>query len=138
MGCDIHLHIEVKLEGEWRHYAAPRCPRDYEVFTIIAGVRGCHTVDPISEPKGLPEDLTYMTRFDANYWESDGHSHSWLNLREIQLLEEWWKQNRAAFFEARFLSSTYLFGNSFSSFKEYPDTNRANVEDVRFVFWFDC
>lgn len=27
MGCDIHLHIEVKINGAWEHYATPRVDR---------------------------------------------------------------------------------------------------------------
>lgn len=40
MGCDIHLHQEVKINGEWHHYRLAEMPRNYEVFEKMAGVRG--------------------------------------------------------------------------------------------------
>lgn len=40
MGCDIHLHIEIKMNGLWRHYSMPHIERDYCLFGVMAGVRG--------------------------------------------------------------------------------------------------
>lgn len=38
MGCDIHLHAEVKIKNAWHHYAHPSVPRSYPLFSIMAGV----------------------------------------------------------------------------------------------------
>lgn len=63
MGCDIHLHTEVKINGVWHHMGAPSVPRNYRLFAKMAGVRGIET--PIAEPRGLPGDATLLTRRDA-------------------------------------------------------------------------
>lgn len=146
MGCDIHLHIEVKLEGRWEHYGAPSMERNYPLFELLAGVRG-DVRNAISPPKGLPSDMTNVTKFDCNErWGLDGHSHSWVSAKEISEIEkmaqarsihvpvgkEWggrWEWETA--------TNSYLFGNGYAGFVDYPSDNIPGLEDLRFVFWFD-
>jgi hypothetical protein len=145
MGCDIHLHIEVKLNGKWEHYAAPSVNRYYVMFERMAGVRGDIT-NAISIPKGLPEDVTTITRYDADRMGSDGHSHSWLGVDELMKLEDWLKTELRLYngiyshpdLEHEILHC-YFFGNSFTGIKRYPTDYRGmpEIENVRFVFWFD-
>ncbi len=54
--------------------------RNYQLFGRLAGVRD-PDVEPISEPRGLPEDLSEAVRI-AQENESD-HSHSWLFVEEL-------------------------------------------------------
>lgn len=59
MGCDIHLHQEVKIGGEWHHYREQSVSRNYALFAKMAGVRNYGlTVTPIDEPRGIPDDAT--------------------------------------------------------------------------------
>lgn len=67
--------------------------RNYNEFAILANVRngfgfgGCDTGDPIkpiSMPKGLPDDISEEVKLKAEEWGSDGHSHSWLTIKEIK------------------------------------------------------
>jgi len=142
MGCDIHLHIEIKINNEWHHYNHPNGlyagtenRRNYKLFAKMAGVRNYEPLVPICQPKGLPEDITFITRFD---WSKDNyHDESWFNLEEIRELNEWWEeqpefnpQNPESHFEEYF---GYLFGNVHC--EETLKLN--NIQDVRFVFWFD-
>lgn len=71
--------------------------RNYDVFAMLANVRngrgfaGCDTGDgfvPISEPRGLPDDVTPEVRAESDKWGGDGHSHSWLTLAEL-LAYDW-------------------------------------------------
>jgi hypothetical protein len=71
----------------------PYNSRCYNLFAILADVRngrgfaGIPTGDgftPISEPKGLPDDVTPEVREESDEWDSDGHSHSWFTLKELQ------------------------------------------------------
>ena len=138
MGCDIHLHTEVKIEGRWFHQNCPNINRDYELFGVMAGVRRSEIL-PIVEPQGVPADASKLTQFEYNLWGEDAHTASWFGVPEIVKLEKWWKQNRdggryANFFEVHF---GYFFGNSYSDFTKHPQDNPAGLEDVRFVFWFD-
>lgn len=120
MGCDIHFYVERVEDGAWASAdrwtpdgdsEANEPPvtldykdsfyhdRNYDLFAILAGVRngrgfaGCDTGDgfvPISEPRGLPEDLSPQVRAEAERWDGDGHSHSWLTVQE--LLDYDWTQ----------------------------------------------
>ncbi len=37
MGCDIHLHTEVKIANVWHRYGCPSVDRNYRVFAKMAG-----------------------------------------------------------------------------------------------------
>jgi len=136
MGCDIHLHTEIKVKGEWLHYGSPKIDRDYNLFSRLANVRNPkdeHWVEPISEPRGLPEDVTKSTKLCSDYEDTDGHSHSWIDADEIEGLYQWYEEKEAFYFEVQF---GYLFGNSWQ-IKRYREDKPEWLEDVRFVFWFD-
>lgn len=142
MGCDIHLHTEVKINGTWHHYSTPAVPRWYLLFARMANVRNYEDVEPIAEPRGLPQDATALTLFDAERWGPDGHSHSYLSAEEIAELVQWVKDKSEQFkFEfAPFWESNtfgFVFGNNWSGFSKYPADRPEGLEDVRFVFWFD-
>ena len=86
MGCDIHTHVEIKKENKWIHI--DEVPeeferRNYSTFSILAGVRSSFNVKPISEPKGIPEDASKETKANIEEWNGDGHSHSYLTLKEL-------------------------------------------------------
>ena len=147
MGCDIHLHIEVKIEGIWHHYAAPSISRNYYLFEKMAGVRGDEN-NAISPPKGIPNDATALTNIVYQNEECDAHSESWLGIDEIMKLEDWLKSistketDSYAKYDLEYgILRTYLGGDSFTGWKRYPEDGSplspATVEDVRFIFWFD-
>jgi hypothetical protein len=59
--------------------------RNYHLFSTLAGVRDySRQIVPISEPKGLPKDCCLFVKTENNKWDCDGHSHSWLTLKEIK------------------------------------------------------
>lgn len=115
MGCDIHLYVEKKIDGQWkiqgkledaddegyRKFSGPSFydGRSYNLFAILADVRngrgfaGVKTgegFNPISEPRGVPDDASEEYRYMVEQWDCDGHSHSHHTLR--QLLEYNWTQ----------------------------------------------
>lgn len=149
MGCDIHWHAEIKINGKWEHYAHTYVARNYRLFELMAGVRGDEG-NAVSPPKGLPNDCSAVTRLLYAKEEGDAHSMSWLSAAEIAGLEERWAllhdhkmfKGRANITEIKndFEHSVfhcYLFGSSWASFALYPDERPKDVEDVRWVFWFD-
>ena len=140
MGCDLHLHTEIKINGKWECYGSPSVTRWYELFYKMAGVRGTGNehIRPISPPKGLPEDCSTVTQFDAQHRGEDGHSHSWFSAEEIVELEEWWKERYEVSWEGPETKWGWFFGNSWGDFIRYPEDTPEGIEDVRFVFWFDC
>ena len=135
MGCDIHLHTEVKIDGVWHHMGAPSVPRSYRLFAKMAGVRGAEA--PIAEPRGLPDDATPLTRLDFARWGRGAHTPSWLGAAEIAELQDWLRDSCDQVWPERDLGWGYLFGNSWGGFFRYPESRPEGLEDVRFVFWFD-
>lgn len=139
MGCDIHAHTEIKVNGEWHHYSQPDIGRDYALFTRMAGVREAEGIETIASPRGLPSDITFTTRFDAEqHWGVDGHSHSWLGCKELAALVEWYDERHADkdWLGWEFRGLGYLFGNRWdfhTNSYDYPE----GLQDARIVFWFD-
>lgn len=105
MGCDIHMTVEVKSDGEWKNYDHFRrntsfgkyddeeefelvelcTDRNYRAFSQLCGVRSYKSDDDrkISEPKGKPDDACSYSKKLAEQWEGDAHSHSYVTLKEI-------------------------------------------------------
>lgn len=147
MGCDIHFHSEVKRKGVWKHHSEGKIERNYPLFAKMANVRN-DTKTPItqiSNPKGLPEDATELTKLHSEKYGVDGHSHSWLNAKEISELHKWirdktnpkeWFGNDPWRWEHE--NMPYFMGNHLSAFVDYPeDLEGYDIEDVRYVFFFD-
>jgi hypothetical protein len=109
MGCDIHLFTEIKKSinsqdkwvnaDNWRYnpyyqegndegermlnIESLYSGRNYTLFGILAGVRD-NSNDSIDDPRGLPEDVSEVTKKESDRWDGDGHSHSWLTLKELK------------------------------------------------------
>jgi hypothetical protein len=146
MGISIEVHSEVKMNGIWCHYSAGSFDRDYRLFHKLAGVRtpeGC-TDAPISKPKGLPEDASYITRLMAQHRALIGvpvKDVSWLSSEEINEVEEWYRNN-----VNHTIALSYqiggLFGCSFANFHPSELSDERNeippvVQDIRWIFWFE-
>lgn len=108
MGCDIHLYTESKrtvngvekwvncdywkknpyhgLDNYEKEYdlVSAYSNRNYTLFGILAGVRNGYGNIVISEPKGLPEDVSEEVKKEFDRWGSDGHSHSYFTLEELK------------------------------------------------------
>jgi hypothetical protein len=94
MGCDIHLYVERLVEGHWQAVANPDEPdsdqyrnwlwdgRSYRLFAILADVRNYDGLEPISEARGLPEDVSEPIRQLAS-GAPDCHSFTWLGVGEL-------------------------------------------------------
>jgi len=111
MGCDIHMILEVKpakatqfeMVGEMERdgdYISPAdrySGRNYNLFAVLADVRngsgfaGCDTgdrIEPIAQPRGVPDDASPEYQAWVKQWGVDGHSHSYHTL--AQLLDYDW------------------------------------------------
>ena len=82
MGCDIHSQAEKRINGRWTRIDGlePFDWRSYGMYAFLAGVRNYSAVTPLSEPRGLPDDVDYVE--DAEHWLGE-HSFSWLSLDEL-------------------------------------------------------
>lgn len=109
MGCDIHLFVEQrrKVNGQLKWISGDyfkfnyyyesgdskdeyslielHGDRNYSLFSTLAGVRDYSEKNtPISEPKGVPNDCCEYVKTQKEYWDGDGHSHSWFTLKELK------------------------------------------------------
>lgn len=62
--------------------------RNYALFSMLAGVRDYSDNARIDDPRGLPDDVCPITKAESDDYGSDGHSHSWVTLRELRDFRE--------------------------------------------------
>jgi hypothetical protein len=86
---------EFSLDYKDAYYSG----RNYNLFGILADVRngrgfaGVKTgegFNPISEPKGTPEQVSDFVKAELDRWSDDGHSHSYLTVSELMAYD--WTQ----------------------------------------------
>ncbi len=112
MGCDIHMYRERRVNGVWetdtlKEANDPADPtyydfesgmrsggRDYYLFAILSGVRsyGPMSIAPPAEDRGFPDDVTDINNDCKEQWDSDGHSHGYLDMAELSALIEKYHQ----------------------------------------------
>ena len=113
MGCDIHGYFQKRyawpkrdpetrmvIEGEgagmdfqkYETIMEEDIGRNYFLFALLAGVRNSYELEPISEPRGLPDDLGFKRRdwtddepkqIEFKEWDFGDHSQSWVNITEV-------------------------------------------------------
>ncbi len=149
MGCDIHSFAEVKIKHKWRKVGdefslddwskrycgkekeeSPFGWRHYSMFAILADVRNSGDYEPISRPKGIPNDICGQIKYEYEEWEDDAHSASYLSLKE--LLEFDFEKTLSPDGDSYRKILGELF---FVHLKELQALGEP--EDVRVVFWFD-
>jgi len=173
MGCDIHFHIEHKKNGKWTKVINPKADesleypdyepswgldRDYEMFALLAGVRGELRYDDDDEPYQIgfpwyafPDDLSDEVKADLSD-EGHYHSHTCITLPEF-LAFDWdmpWKgevdrrkQTRCKECKSLYYvvdKSIYTFAHRFDDLMKVIEKMKGlddNPENVRAVFAFD-
>lgn len=105
MGCDIHSFVEIRLNDQWvvpekgifpcsdwekEYYktdfkTAPFDWRSYGMFGFLADVRNYSKVPCIiaGGSRGMPADASSKAREECEDWGLDGHSHSYIMLKEL-------------------------------------------------------
>lgn len=156
MGCDIHAFVEKRNGDSWKFIELDPEPfdcRDYRLFGFLADVRNYSHSPVISKRRGIPGDASEHVLEMNDYWDSDGHSHTWLLLRELldfDYNQEIWDQrvmkqdgpnswNGAALAEEG--EGAHLRLGVFLGEWYFKELNRFKQlgppEDTRIVFWFD-
>jgi len=87
MGCDIHAFVEEKIGTSDKYYCYMQLflERDYTLFALLADVRNYSQkpLIPISSPKGLPDNLSWVVNKAHGEWGEDAHSETYLDYEEI-------------------------------------------------------
>lgn len=111
MGCDIHLYCEQKYKDKWLSadfYCQNKYSLDYKdepsmsvvhlyngrnytLFSILANVRNSDGNEYISQPRGLPLNISEKVKEEYSIWDLDGHSCSWYTAKE---LFDWEKEHK--------------------------------------------
>lgn len=91
MGCDIHIWIEKRVDGQWQpaeDYQEEGLYQsdiyqgcNYRLFAVLADVRNSDDVKPIAPPRGVPQDASTIVQELVHDYAD--HSHSWFTLREL-------------------------------------------------------
>lgn len=174
MGCDIHSFAERrnKQTNKWEkvedafsldNYDKERLKKDkgenpfdwrsYSMFAFLAGVRNYDHCEPLSEPRGLPDDISDEVKQKYEYWEYDAHSASFLTAKELLDFDydkkfwnrrvtkqtspnSWNGASLAEEGEGKVLTYRENLGEwFFTHLNELKELGEP--EDVRIVFWFD-
>ncbi len=103
--------------------------RNYLLFSILAGVRdNGKGIVKVSEPRGLPIDVSEEIRLLSDEEGLNAHHHSWLLVSEV--LDYDWDQE-------------YIENDKVYTYRECCNDlllaleELGESEDFRIVFWFD-
>jgi len=139
MGCDIHLLIEArdKEKNQWVGVSGQLgLGRNYEAFAALAGVRGDGP-----DPEGTPEDISQTGEYYVRSWNSDGHSHSHLAIKEFckrwMLVDE---PDQVAELIRQEIERVAGYSSATAWVREYERLFGYYMDDsdeYRVVFWFD-
>jgi hypothetical protein len=94
MGTNIHGILEIKWShsNRWESIMPVDQWRNYALFAALAGVRNYLDLEPISEPRGVPDGFDNgkaedFMRSRGEYWGD--HHYSWLTLKELREWDGW-------------------------------------------------
>lgn len=170
MGCDIHAYIEhsekpsKKEKRYWFGFGGKINPgRHYGIFAKLVGVRNYekYGITPLSEPKGLPEELSYEAKDDNNLYISDDTTENerycsredaerWVMSGKSKIIDEHWVTNpdwhSHSFVNADELEK--VFNDPKTQFNGEGETEYMVMleclrcferlgHEARLVFWFD-
>lgn len=151
MGADIHLYPEYRVDGgAWQshpdiiietegeapdeftyiRYDDDGIGRNYSLFADMAGVRG-DGLDPL----GVPEDISPLVKQAIEYWEADGHSHSYMSLESLKKLMQ--KRGYTIRDNRMFKSCNKIAKELAKIDKILLDSSEGSVVEFRVVFFFD-
>ncbi|MCI5065264.1 hypothetical protein MRY87_06035 [bacterium] len=129
MGCDIHAWVEYRSSGESEAQVFGEIwfGRNYELFGLIAGVRG---YEMLFSPRGLPEGMDSMLAkdFDPKCY----HSASYLSTSELstvcERLSEIYREDGDEERDVAQLAAVVA---------AMRELENLGCEQVRLIFWFD-
>ncbi|MBR5698605.1 MAG: hypothetical protein IKX44_08330 [Prevotella sp.] len=134
MATDIWIHIEHKSRksGKYVYDFEADGDRIYSLFGALAGTRG--KLEPMFDPRGLPDDVTPETLEEYNLFEEDAHTPSWLTTNELrECLDQTIKEYSDEYGEKEVKS----WLKNYEKIYEYMKYSEDEGEPSRIVFWFD-
>lgn len=157
MGCDIHMFIEKKTNEKydiWERVSLyyvnrnthdiecvePYKGRDYDLFSLLAGVRGGY--EPFDSCRGLPPHVSSKVEAEYNAGDGDYYSATWYDLFELKLFIKEFKMTHAEDEEEKKEQMIPRLEELWEGIINYLDFADEFIWDIkpgkyRIVFWFD-
>ena len=150
MGCDVHIFAERKDKkyNYWERVnlyrvnpdhsdlecVEPWEGRNYDLFSLLAGVRGCY--ESFDFPRGIPNDVSLMVEKEYNSWGGECHSASWYDLYELSLFIKGFIAEHP---DDEIIPSLQGFYDSIIAYLEFAGEYIWSLKpnQYRIVFWFD-
>jgi len=138
MATDIWIHIEYQSRKKKYRYIHANVElnkaRVYSLFGAIAGVRQVGYIDPIYEPRGLPDDITEETW--KEYKDGGFHTASWLTSKELrECMDLVVKQYTTKYGFSEETVRKWL--EPYEFIYKYMKNSDDEGEPSRMIFWFD-
>ncbi len=138
MATSIHAFGEVKVGGRWYLHSKFKIDQSYSLFNKIAGINSDDYEEDILLPlKGIPKDVSLVTLRYYESYNEDAHSATWFNQSEIKQLIKWMIHKGRYSYSDIEQTFGYVFGQYWSSATDEKEYIPKDLQDVRFVFWFD-
>jgi hypothetical protein len=142
MGTDITVRFERKTkENKWVEanvydkegtLLGIGIDRNYKLFALLANVRNRFNIEPLSENRGVPNDIceeTYNAFFDKDIW-MDFSDHSYFTLQELYRHLEATKDKELNNVLSKFVCIVEATAESYEFY-------RSRSQDFRVIFAFD-
>ncbi len=94
MSCDIHAFLEANVGDKWVCLDQIPFVRSYLMFSKLANVRSDGTIPSISDPRGLPDNISDVVSLHLDKWGDDAHSASWLAYDELVDFVLWMNEQK--------------------------------------------
>jgi hypothetical protein len=125
----ISVLLGMEISYRWISFVEVEIARNYKLFSLLADVRNINNIEPISPPRGVPDDASFFYIDRVESWSDDGHSHSYYLLSELLNID--WDSYKATYPDI-YLDS---FLNEIELLQKLPIFD--DPDNFRLVFFFD-
>ncbi len=109
--------------------------RDYNLFTRLAGVRSYDSDMPVfAQPRGIPDDISAISKAQVDRWGCDGHSHSYATYAE---LEDYWQSYAFDSHQLRLFVDALKDRMKDELWLFNKEPSEDDKENFRVIFFFD-
>lgn len=143
MGCDLRLIQEIKINNVWYFYNESTPHRNYELFSTLVEnhpLKEDGYIDsPINIPqRGIPSDISVVGRIIYEHEIENAKISTYINSKEIKIIENFIYDNESYFKIPKYPQYfNFLFGNSWSYFLDEREIFPLEIQDIRWIYWFN-
>lgn len=128
---------EIYLNNQWVFYKELVPIRDKKFQNYIHGIIKEDGKYLFSKPKGIPDDISIITKYYYKIYEKKFHFNAtWFNMDEIKLMVNIYRkefEEYDLFNDIGIKTCSLIFG--FDIFKHMKSLNDMNITDIRIISW---